>query len=91
VGAERAPLVHLGRGQVRAGRDAPRQTHKPCRCRPAGSRIGPPAAAIQDEAGEVGDGKLWRLGPIDLDNGVVTVHRTEATPAPDDEQDAVAR
>jgi hypothetical protein len=50
-----------------------------------------PGPKIQDQAGEAGDGRGWRLGPIDLDKGVVTVHRTEATPPPDDEQDAVAR
>jgi hypothetical protein len=37
-----------------------------------------PGQKIQDEAGEGGDAQKWRLGPIDLENGVVQVHR----PAP---------
>ena len=37
-----------------------------------------PGPKIVDEAGEDGDGqKPWRLGPIDLENGVVEVHRPE--------------
>lgn len=32
-----------------------------------------------DEVGEAGDGQRWRLGPIDLDNGVVEVHRPDPT------------
>ena len=40
-----------------------------------------PGPKIQDEAGEAGDGeKPWRLGPIDLENGVVEVHRPAAGP-----------
>jgi len=39
-----------------------------------------PGPKIRDEAGEDGDGQRWRLGPIDLDAGVVEVHR----PPPDD-------
>ncbi|MEJ3656102.1 hypothetical protein WEH80_24360 [Actinomycetes bacterium KLBMP 9759] len=34
-----------------------------------------PGPKIRDEAGEAGDGQEWRLGPIDLDKGVVEVHR----------------
>jgi hypothetical protein len=49
-----------------------------------------PGSKIQDEAGEAGDGRGWRLGPIDLDRGVVTVYRAEPQPAPDDERDAAA-
>ena len=46
-----------------------------------------PAPKISDEAGESGDGQKWRLGPIDLENGVVEVHRApEPAPAPEPEQ-----
>jgi hypothetical protein len=34
-----------------------------------------PGRKITDEAGEDGDAQKWRLGPIDLDSGVVVVHR----------------
>ncbi|MFR9806275.1 hypothetical protein ACL02T_28890 [Pseudonocardia sp. RS010] len=34
-----------------------------------------PGPKISDEAGESGDGELFRLGPIDLDHGVVHVVR----------------
>ena len=34
-----------------------------------------PGRRITDEAGEDGDAQPWRLGPIDLDRGVVQVHR----------------
>jgi hypothetical protein len=34
-----------------------------------------PGRKIADEAGEDGDAQPWRLGPIDLDRGVVQVHR----------------
>lgn len=34
-----------------------------------------PGRKIVDEAGEAGDGQGWRLGPIDLESGVVEVHR----------------
>ncbi len=45
-----------------------------------------PGPKILDEAGEAGDGqKPWRLGPIDLENGVVQVHRTDAAPPASDE------
>jgi hypothetical protein len=39
-----------------------------------------PGRKIQDEAGEAGDGQKWRLGPIDLENGVVEVHQSAAEP-----------
>jgi hypothetical protein len=39
-----------------------------------------PGPKIRDEAGEDGDAQKWRLGPIDLDSGVVLVHRA---PDPD--------
>ena len=47
-----------------------------------------PGPKISDEAGEDGDAQKWRLGPIDLDQGVVEVHRAPApteppAPAPD--------
>jgi hypothetical protein len=34
-----------------------------------------PGPKIRDEAGEDGDAQQWRLGPVDLDRGVVEVHR----------------
>lgn len=34
-----------------------------------------PGRKITDEAGEDGDAQPWRLGPIDLDRGIVQVHR----------------
>jgi hypothetical protein len=37
-----------------------------------------PGPKIRDEAGEDGDAQKWRLGPIDLDSGVVLVHRAAA-------------
>ena len=41
-----------------------------------------PGPKIRDEASEAGDGEQpWRLGPIDLDNNTVVVHRDEAAPA----------
>jgi hypothetical protein len=42
-----------------------------------------PGSKISDEAGEGGDAKKWRLGPIDLENGVVEVHRVQ----PADQED----
>ena len=39
-----------------------------------------PSRRLRSEAGEAGDGQGWRLGPIDLDAGVVEVHRVTATP-----------
>ena len=45
-----------------------------------------PGPKIQDEAGEDADGQKWRLGPIDLESGVVQVHRAASAPeSPDDE------
>jgi hypothetical protein len=47
-----------------------------------------PGRKIQDEAGEAGDAQKWRLGPIDLENGLVRVHRPAPAPEPDeDDQD----
>lgn len=34
-----------------------------------------PGPKIKDESGEAGSGEKWRLGPIDLENGTVVVHR----------------
>jgi hypothetical protein len=34
-----------------------------------------PGRKITDEAAEDGDAQPWLLGPIDLDRGVVQVHR----------------
>lgn len=45
-----------------------------------------PGQKILDEAGEAGDGQKWRLGPIDLENGVVQVHRAPEPEPEDDEQ-----
>lgn len=47
-----------------------------------------PGRKIQDEAGESGDGRQWRLGPIDLERGVVQVHRAVPPPEPDAPEDA---
>ncbi len=44
-----------------------------------------PGPKIQDEAGEDADGQKWRLGPIDLESGVVQVHR--AVPAPEEPEE----
>ena len=44
-----------------------------------------PGRKITDEAGEDGDAQKWRLGPIDLDSGVVVVHR-----APVDDDDSAS-
>jgi hypothetical protein len=46
-----------------------------------------PSRKLKSEAGEAGDGQGWRLGPIDLDKGVVEVHRPEAEPADDADAD----
>jgi hypothetical protein len=44
-----------------------------------------PGSKIADEAGEAGDGERpWRLGPIDLDNNVVQLHRPAESPAEGD-------
>jgi hypothetical protein len=45
-----------------------------------------PGRKIQDEAGEAGDGQKWRLGPIDLENGLVQVHRPAPVPEPDEDE-----
>lgn len=45
-----------------------------------------PGAKITDEGSEDGDGaQPWRLGPIDLDNNVVELHRPTPPAEPDDE------
>jgi hypothetical protein len=44
-----------------------------------------PSRKLRSEAGEAGDGQGWRLGPIDLDSGVVEVHRPEPDQADDAE------
>ena len=41
-----------------------------------------PGRKITDEAGEAGDGEPFRLGPIDLDNNVVVVHRGDGAEPP---------
>ena len=47
-----------------------------------------PGRKLRSEAGEAGDGQGWRLGPIDLDKGVVEVHRDVPAPRsePDDDE-----
>jgi hypothetical protein len=47
-----------------------------------------PGAKIQDEASEAADGQKWRLGPIDLENGVVEVHRAAPTTPDEDEPES---
>ena len=45
-----------------------------------------PSRKLRSEAGEAGNGQGWRFGPIDLDAGVVEVHRAEPDeddPTPD--------
>jgi hypothetical protein len=45
-----------------------------------------PSRKLRSEAGEAGSGQGWRLGPIDLDAGVVEVYRgEEPEPEPEDE------
>jgi hypothetical protein len=46
-----------------------------------------PGAKIKDEAGEAGDGQKWRLGPIDLEKGLVQVHLPAPAPAPEPDDD----
>lgn len=43
-----------------------------------------PGAKITDEGAEEGAAQPWRLGPVDLDRGVVEVHRA-AEPAEPEE------
>ncbi len=48
-----------------------------------------PSRKLRSEAGEAGSGQGFRLGRIDLDSGVVEVHRPEPDegddePTPDD-------
>ncbi|NMH99068.1 hypothetical protein [Pseudonocardia acidicola] len=50
-----------------------------------------PGPKIRDEAGESGDGEQWRLGPIDLDNGVVQVHRAPDAASADETPAGPAR
>jgi hypothetical protein len=46
-----------------------------------------PGRKITDEAAEDGDAQPWLLGPIDLDRGVVQVHRA-ALPVEEEPSDA---
>ena len=41
-----------------------------------------PDRKLRSDAGEAGSGQGFRLGPIDLDGGVVEVHRAEPAPEP---------
>jgi hypothetical protein len=45
-----------------------------------------PSRKLRSEAGEPGDGQGWRFGPIDLDAGVVEVHRIEPEPEPEPDE-----
>ena len=45
-----------------------------------------PSRKLRSEAGEAGNGQGWRLGPIDLDKGVVEVHRTGRGPLDDEDE-----
>jgi hypothetical protein len=46
-----------------------------------------PTPKISDESGESGTGEPEnRLGPIDLVNGIVTIHRTAAQQAPEQDE-----
>ena len=49
-----------------------------------------PGRKLRSEAGESGNGRGWRLGPIDLDAGVVEVHRSPSDheSEPDEDDDA---
>jgi hypothetical protein len=42
-----------------------------------------PGRTLRSEAGEAGSGQGWRLGPVDLDAGVVEVVRTGPDRGPD--------
>ena len=44
-----------------------------------------PGPKVSDEAGEDGDGQRWRLGPIDLERGVVVLRPAPTDPDPDPE------
>ena len=46
-----------------------------------------PSRKLRSEAGEAGSGQGWRLGPIDLDNDVVELHRDDPEPADPDPVD----
>jgi hypothetical protein len=43
-----------------------------------------PGRKLRSEAGEAGSGQRWQLGPIDLDAGVVEVHRAAPAAEPQD-------
>lgn len=49
-----------------------------------------PGPKIRDESSEAGDGEPWRLGRIDLENGVVEFHRAvpEASEEPEADSEA---
>jgi hypothetical protein len=46
-----------------------------------------PGRKLRSEAGDAGSGQGWRLGPIDLDSGVVEVHRPEPERRPEDDEE----
>jgi hypothetical protein len=48
-----------------------------------------PGPKVAREAEESGSGQQWRLGPIDLDKGVVEVQPAAAGEGPDDGGDPV--
>jgi hypothetical protein len=49
-----------------------------------------PSRKLRSEAGEAGDGQGFRLGPIDLESGVIEVHRADPEPEPEDDAPAPA-
>ncbi|MGH3566283.1 MAG: hypothetical protein ACRDRH_09670 [Pseudonocardia sp.] len=49
-----------------------------------------PGPKVLDEASEAGDGQTWRLGPIDLEKGVVEVHRSTAAETADQAAEELA-
>lgn len=49
-----------------------------------------PGPKIRHDGGETGEGERWRLGPIDLENDVVELHRSApAADAPVDGDEPV--
>jgi hypothetical protein len=46
-----------------------------------------PGRKLRSEASEAGSGQAWQLGPIDLESGVVEVHRTEPERHPEDDDE----
>jgi hypothetical protein len=49
-----------------------------------------PSRKLRSEAGEAGSGQVWRLGPIDLEKGVIDFHLAEPHPEPGEDDDRPA-